>query len=263
MADPSIEERIQAVVDSLLGNEPPGDPLIPRPRLDISRPNIHDSKGEFQFELEAVRTAIGGLKSTMEALFATEDDEPLKKEMVSRLQAALDEKAVHDKRSSKPRSVFELIQNNAVETGFYSNSIIAVYELNRILEHRERELLDQEQEFWTVSHRPPKYYARSIALRLARLYAKKTGKKPTFGTAREGSYPSTDYGRALEQIFEILEIKADVKKAAEWALDQLTEDDLNPPPRGLMGLGMSDRRAYLSTSTTVGDFLTGPKGVPE
>jgi hypothetical protein len=33
----------------------------------------------------------------------------------------------------------------------------------------------------------------------------------------------------LEEVFAILEIKASVRKAAEWALSQLTEADLSRP----------------------------------
>lgn len=239
MEELSTEERIQRIVDDLVCVEPIDiiDPLFkPMPRLDVSRPNIHDSKGEFLLELEAVRAAMTGLDAVVDALLAQKEDAPERKEMVSRLQTALDERATLDSRSSKPKSVVELIQKNIAESGFYVNSLLAILGLSRVLSQRESELLDQEREFWTISHRPPNYYARTIALRLARLYAQKTGKKPTFGTARDGSHPSTDFGRALEQIFEILEIKSGVKNAAEWAMEQLTEDDLKSPPTGIFGL---------------------------
>lgn len=38
--------------------------------------------------------------------------------------------------------------------------------------------------------------------------------------------PNTEYARALEQIFEIIGINARVRKPAEWAISQLTEEDL-------------------------------------
>ena len=75
-----------------------------------------------------------------------------------------------------------------------------------------------------------------IALRFARLFANKTGKRPTFGISSEGAHPSTDFGRAIEQVFAILEIKADVRKAAEWALSHLTEQDWKPRQNALGGL---------------------------
>lgn len=77
-------------------------------------------------------------------------------------------------------------------------------------------------------------------MRFARLYARETSKRPTFGISSQGNHPSTEFGRALEQVFEILNIKANVRNAAVWAIDQLSEDDLRPPQNALLGelLGM-------------------------
>ncbi len=104
-----------------------------------------------------------------------------------------------------------------------------------VYQERLNELKDQEIEFWSVSYRAPKSYARTIALRLARLYALHKRQKPPFGTARDGNHPSTDFGRALEEIFDILNIEATVRNPAEWAIDQLTEDEINPPVNRLLG----------------------------
>ena len=92
------------------------------------------------------------------------------------------------------------------------------------------DLKDHKEKFWKFKHRAPDYYARTIALRLAKLFAREVGQRPTFGTAAEGDYPSTAYGRALEEVFEILEIKQKVRTHAKWAIQQITEEDMNPPP---------------------------------
>jgi hypothetical protein len=102
---------------------------------------------------------------------------------------------------------------------------------------------------------------RAIALRLARLYAREKGERPTFGTARDGGHPSTNYGRALERIFEPLGIKDGVRRPAEWALAQLTDDDLRPVSTiallgGVFALGV--RPDLLSE--VLGD---GPRGIHE
>ena len=97
---------------------------------------------------------------------------------------------------------------------------------------------DQEELFWSTNHRPPNYYARTIALRLARYYARETQERPTVGTSGDGGHPSTAYTKALEEVFEELGIKATVRLPAKWAVNQITEDDLKPRMLGgVLGLG--------------------------
>ena len=127
-----------------------------------------------------------------------------------------------------------MIRKNKADTGLWHNSLWALSDLLFELDERHKELRDQEKQFWTVSHRAPNYYARAIALRLARLYAMEKGKRPTFGTARDGGHPSTDFGRALEEVFAVLEVRASVKGAAKWAIEQLTDDDLKRPQLGAL-----------------------------
>lgn len=87
-----------------------------------------------------------------------------------------------------------------------------------------------------MTNRSPNYYARTIALRLARLYAKEMGHRPTLGISREGNFPSTDFGRALEEVFTILNITASFRNAARWAIEQLTDEDMRPQRNALAGL---------------------------
>ncbi len=255
MDEPSIAERVGHVVDDLLGNVTPDDPAIVKPQLDVSRPNIHDNKAEFLTELNAVRNARQALLTALENLYAGDGDTPEKTEMLKRLQAALDEHAVKHAASMKPESITDLLRKNIAETGFYSNSLSALAGLIVTLEERKRDLEDQEQHFWSVPHRPPNYYAREIALRLARLYARRKGKKPTVGTARDGGHPSTQYGRALEKIFEILGIESSVKSAAAWAVDQITEDDLKPAGSGMLDALLNGGRTVRPDKKKIQDLL--------
>ena len=231
MSEKSLEDQIDEVLDELIG---PGNALSGTgilgsflPRLDVSRPNIHDSKKEFLKEKNTVEAVVNSLEITFKQLLGEKDD-AAHSDMVFRLRAVVDAGGMKRLRGKSTESGSELALKNILETGFYYNFLFVVLEGLSVYKERLKELKEQEVEFWTVSNRPPNYYARTIAVRLARLYAKAKRQKPTFGISREGNYPSTEFGRSLEQIFLILGIKASVKNAAVWAIDQLTEDDWSP-----------------------------------
>ena len=236
MQEKNQTEQINEIIDRLIGpqNALAKPSLLADflPRLDVSRPNIHESKSEFLREKNAVETIIEHLEGIFDQVLGNEDDAD-HEEMVNRLSAAINVSATNSMRAEQVDSASDLILRNVVQAGFFRNSLLVVMEMNVFYNERLRELKDQEKQFWTVSHRPPNYYARMIALRLARLYAKETRQKPTFGIARDGNHPSTDFGRALEEIYSILGIKGSVRSAAVWAIDQLTEDDVSPPVNAL------------------------------
>jgi hypothetical protein len=232
-------ERLRKFVENLFG--PDGTNRLARytPPFDISRPNIHDSKKEFLRELATVTEVKDHLRKTLGLLFQTsrpEERDPLQTAMIGRLSVAIESIALDHGKNEELESASDLALKNVRDTGFYYNSLFVLFEMNGAFEKRLRDLKEQEAQFWTVSNRPPNYYARVIALRFARFFASRTGKRPTFGISSEGAHPSTDYGRALEQVFEILEIRANVRKAAVWALAQLTEDDWKPIQNALAGL---------------------------
>jgi hypothetical protein len=241
MSEKSQEELLDEILDRFLGPQkfnalaPRGLGGIP-PRLDVSKPNIHDSKKEFLREKNAVANVIELLNGVLSQVLGKKDDVE-HKEMIGRLQASIDQGATRSMRSLDVSSASDLAIRNVMQTGFYYGSLFVILEMIGVYKERLRELDDQERQFWTVSNRPPNYYARTIALRLARLFAKEKRQKPTFGISREGNYPSTVFGRALEQVFCVLKIKASVRNAAEWAIDQLQEDDWNPRQNALAGLG--------------------------
>lgn len=116
-------------------------------------------------------------------------------------------------------------------------------------------LSEQEDLYWSLSHRAPDYYARSIALRLAKLYARETETRPTVGTSGETGDPSTGYLRALKETFEVLGIGTGVRSPAEWAVQQIGEEDLEPwRPFGLAGsMGLSSEIG--DRSNTLGGVL--------
>lgn len=231
MHEKSQVDQIDEVINQLVG--PPNFLTSPTilgsasPRLDVSRPNIHDSKKEFLREKNTVANVVKHLDGIFHQVLGKKGDEE-HKEMVERLAPAIDASASKSMRSQQVDSASDLALRNIAQTGFYYNSLFVVLEMLSVYKERLRELDDQEKQFWSVSNRAPNYYARTIASRLARLYAKEKRTRPTFGISREGSHPSTEFGRALEQVFSILGVKASVRNAAEWAIDQLSEEDWNP-----------------------------------
>lgn len=231
MTGENKKERVRAVVDRLCGGPVMNALAPPRSQLDISRPNIHDSKAEYLHERATVDKALTGIGDALEALIGnlSEDDNSQSK-MFNRLTSVIDLGARHRTSGQQPKTASELIRLNAAQNSLSINGLKLLLDFRIELRERLVELQDQEAQFWSVKHRPANYYARAIALRLARLYASEFHKRPTYGTSRDGGHPSTDFCRALEEIFEILEIKASVKSTAKWAIDGLTEEDLHQRP---------------------------------
>lgn len=238
MQQDSPQERVEEIVDRLIGprsrNALAFDVTWNGPRLDISKPNIHDTKKDFVKERDAVASIVEHLAAVLKELRGSKDD-PQQQDMIGRLQVVVDVGARRPQEFDELETAADLALRNVVQTGFYFNSQYIIFRMIIVHEERLKELNDQEKQLWSLPNRAPNYYARTIALRLARLYAIHKRRKPPFGTARDGNHPSTDFGRALEEIFDVLEIKATVRNAAEWAIDQLTEDEINPPVNALRG----------------------------
>lgn len=254
MQEKSREDLLEEIVDDLIGPRSRNalKPSVLRdflPRLDVSKPNIHDSKSEFVREKTAVENVLKHVDGIIKT-FLNEDKNQQHTEMLARLDTAIDQSASRSRRLRIAKSAADLALQNITQTGFFFNSLSVVFEMQTAYGIRLKELKDQEKEYWSVSNRPPNYFARTIALRLARLFAQEKHQKPTFGIASDGNHPSTDYGRALERVYEVLRIKASVRNAAVWAIGQLTDEEINPP---LNMLAAFDRKNAASTPTDQGD----------
>lgn len=260
MHEEELKARLNAVVNELCGRSSHNALAALVFPFDIDQPNEHNSKKEFLLEQKAVKKALKSSRVLID-LFHVRNAEEDVKTMVQRLRNNLDVRA---RKSVRPEieTPDHLVTRNMLDVGFSRMAHIANIYLWLGLSQRERELDDQEKEFWSVSHRPPNYYARTIALRMARLYAHEKGERPTYGTARDGGHPSTRFGRAVEQVFQILDIEADVRTPIEWAIDQLTEDDLNS--ERIPGFGTGDDLRALTganhTNLPGGLFGVIPKG---
>ncbi len=231
--------KLNELVERLFDQKPNSFASKYDPPFDTSRPNIHDSKKAFLREQRVVENIIGHLSGVLKELQRPEQEviEEWGK-MSFDLSVAIEVNALNLKRNVRPKAATDLALQILTQTGFYHGSLSVVSEMLQHFSARGEELKRQEAEFWMVRNRPPNYYARTISLRFAKLYATQRSAKPTFGTARDGGHPSTEFGSALEEVFNILEIKANLKRAAEWAINELRDEDWKPKNAlgGLLGL---------------------------
>ena len=236
MIEKSADIKIRELLEEHFQKRFPDNMLARPPALfDTSRPNIHDSKSEFLREQNTVKQVIEHLSGLI-ALLAVSADSTAHEEaqMTDRLREAIDANVTQVSFEKFNKSASGLAIKNVIDTGFYFNSLVTIFHMRDAYRQRLVDLKEQKKEFWSVSNRPPNYYARAIALRFAKFYVWVTGRKPTFGTSRDGPHPSTDYGRLLEKIFKILKIDGDYKRAGRWATSQITDDEVNPPTLGLL-----------------------------
>lgn len=244
MEETDLNERLWAIADRFSVSKPGGLLGVGHPPFDISRPNLHDSKADFLEEKRTVSSALENARPLLELVYkgVTSAEGP-EQGVITKVLKYVDAKVRGKQSTDRAESVFDLTRSNAANIGFSIVLMYMLFDFIEALKSRQQELESQEAIFWSGVGRAPNYHARTIALRFAKLVARSTGKKPTFGTARDGGHPSTDFGRALEEIFSVLEVKADVRNAARWAIGELTADDLRPlPGTGLTGLLFGDTR---------------------
>lgn len=195
--------------------------------FDISKPNQHDSKSEFQLEYDAVSKGLDGIEQVFQTLYRKPEDQS-SLDLLNRLIPDIDSKYRSITQPDDLKNSFHLIRSNAASVGGFIACLYMFRDLRTALRERLQELEDQKDQFWNIKHRAPDYYARFIALRLAKLYARETGIRPTIGSSGENGEPSTSYTRALKDVFELLGISIRVRLPADWALNELTEDDIKP-----------------------------------
>lgn len=241
-SDPDPEQdtaaKLHAVVDRMLKphgkSSPRGVGLLSEfaAPFDIKKPNQHDSKAEFQCEFNAVIESLDHVSGIVR-LLAPREAETQQSTMLERLRPIIDQKLKSSAPRGRVEDTIELVRRNIADVGGFTASIFVLLDLWTVLAERHHELTDQESKFWNQPHRAPNHYAHAIALRLAKLYARETGQRPTIGTSPVSGDPSTSFSRALKEVFEILEIRSQVRSPAESAVGKLTEEDLQPPVNSL------------------------------
>ena len=207
--------------------------------FDISKPNQHDTKAEFESEYAIVTDAIEALR-TLVPLFLKREDEQQQRYFEA-LEVNLNAKMSKKAAEIPVTSAMDLIRRTVADTGGVKASTWVFLDLFRALQTRQTELEEQRDKFWNVPHRAPDYYARAIANRLAKLYAQKTGRRPTSGSSGITGEASTSFTKALEQIFELLEIRSGVRSPADWAIRNLSEEDFEPQLPGTDNLGLTPK----------------------
>lgn len=238
MDEDALKATLDRIVDTMVSGkaQPRTFPRYGLP-IDVTKPNFHDNKGAFLAEKGAVQSACDhadGLFEFIASAFAEDDNEV--REIGRRVLRYVDAAARKSLSGQRPDTIAKFVVKGMVEVGLSVHLAIAMIEYRSALRQRLQELADQEAEFWSGASRPPNHYARTIALRLARFYARETGAFPTVGVSADGGHPSTSYTSALEATFEVLKIKANVRNAATWAVRQLTDEDTMPGTNALSGL---------------------------
>ena len=230
--------------------------------FDTTKPNIHDTKAEFLEEVDFVERSLGHVNELIDLMRAKYEEDSALKKVSGNVSAMVDNKAYKDNLRRRVESPVDVVLQGSFGVGLSYTTILILMENKVGLSARKQELESQKDSFWSGSGRAPNHYARTIALRFAKLIAKKTGKKPTFGTARDGNHPSTEFGRALEEIFEILGIEATVKHPATWAIGQLTDEDMKPEYQNFLG-NLLNPRVPIPNSQNVFARIAATMAKPE
>ena len=228
--------------------------------FDIGKPNQHDTKAEFEREFQIVNDAKDALRKLVPLFLRSDEKDEEMIRTLDLLETDLDHIFMQNAPQVPIDSVTELIRSNLADVGAMSVIMLILIDFYGALRTRSDELVEQKDMFWNVSHRAPDYYARAIANRLAKLYAKETGQRPTSGSSGENGEPSTNFTRALEEIYQLLDIKSKPRSPADWAIRNLTDEDLLPEPTVGQILGLGPPPANLGLGSI---FNTEQKGSRE
>ena len=223
----ALAERLHEIVSEMVGRDLRSgetSTALDRFPFDIEPANYHTSKLEFQEELTFIKNWLAQME-LLSGFLEREQGGAVSELDLSDLSEFVNAWALDNANYSHPETAVELAVNNVMKVGAVPSLLLLNSSMRAILEKRLEALEHQEKEYWSVGHRPPKYYARTIALRLAKLYARELKKAPTMGTSGETGGPSTRFARALQATFGELSIFADFRAAGVWAISQLSERD--------------------------------------
>ena len=219
------------------------------PPFDINRPNEHETKADFNAELAVVTKSLEHVTCLIETmLFDAKEGDGVAPE-IKKLSGILNRKLRENAAAFEVSSASDLVRHNLAEAGGYTTFLMVLLDMQLALQDRARELEDQKSKFWNLAYRAPDYYARFLALNLARLYCRQVGALPTYGTSGETGEPSTDFCRALKEVYAVLEHDVNEREHARWAVSQLTERDIETRQEGLLGsvFGLTPRETEEET----------------
>lgn len=253
--DLELSDKLFDIVNELMGPHGPverrnGLVSFAEPPFDISKPNQHDSKLEFEREFKIVSDAVAALHKLVPLFLHTDDEEQAR--TLNALEVQLDAKMLRGVPEAPVESITDLVRRTVADAGGVAASTWVCIDFFRALKERLDELEEQRDKFWNLPHRAPDYHARTIANRLAKLYARETGVKPTSGSSAVGGDASTKFTKALEQIFELLGIKSGPRSPADWAIKNLKKEDFAPKTGVKTITGLGKRPSKLSPVSILG-----------
>ena len=221
-------ERLNKVVNTMLGLP---DGMIANDQeypFDISRPVKHASKKAFKTEFAAVDKIVKRLEGLLDAFLAEgEGEDGFKiRAPLWPLEKGINQKAIKITEKWITKTARQLAFKNIVSTSFQHNALISQFLLLMAYTSLRRELHLQKASYWSGRGRSRNHYAYIIADRMARLYVCMKLARPGVGESSDGNHPSTDYARAVEEAFEILGISAHWKAPALEARDGITDSDI-------------------------------------
>ncbi|WP_143152710.1 hypothetical protein [Marivita hallyeonensis] len=219
------------------------------PPFDINRPNEHETKADFNAELAVVTKSLEQVTSLIDTMLVNAKQDDGVAPEIQRLSGILNRKLRENAAGLEVSSASDLVRQNLAEAGGYTTFLMVLLDMQLALQDRARELEDQKSKFWNLSYRAPDYFARFLALNLARLYCQQVGAIPTYGTSGETGEPSTDFCRALKEVYAVLDHEVNEREHARWAVSQLTERDVETRQEGLLGslVGMTLRETEEET----------------
>lgn len=214
------DRRIKAALERMLGTQlaapsPLGGfsgSVLP----EFGDPDLHSSYEELKDNIENLEMLVSKLKILLELLVSEEKKRPA-------LFAKIDHELQEDK--------YHIMQNGLCISSLmilHGTTDAALHAILNILFGLQLKLLPIKEEM--RAHYPKgrgrRRNARAylVAEQLARFYLRQKREKPTWGVRND--YKSTPYSTALEEIFEILEIRAASRGPAKAACKGISEADL-------------------------------------
>ena len=221
---PEIRGKVQEVAQNMIN----GASIEHRPTIltsdliNLSPNAAHDSKADLMKEYKLLEKAEKSLTQSLHALYPEDN-----LELRSRFRNILNVEEIARTKSINTETATGLIESNIAQSGFYNHTLWGMLHLQQHIQNRITFLDTQIEDFWSASHRAPAPYPRLIALRLAKVYANYWQEKPKANTSSHGKDATGRYSQSIEEIFEILKIDQHFLQPAQWAVKQITQEDLD------------------------------------
>lgn len=206
--------------------------VLGNPARRVAEAVLVEGKGEIQRKKQHYSAIFEGCRGTLRALFDANMIDRIDLEVSARLHASKD--------TGEGRAALEtrIIR----EIGIIEASTISLFALLEATS-AEIERLESKLEAIKTGTRgaPRNESAYAVALELAQLYAKVTGKRPTYAEGRDGL--SGEYTPALRNVYDALGLSVGLRGPATTARDAITDDDMRYETNHLSGLlaSMSDK----------------------